>query len=112
MSKLKALIPKEKQNEIDELTSRIDIDLIPWQKDSMCEGYFHTDVDLSTLSKELDYDIPQVIVKIRFDDTLKGQLLSYLGDIDIGHENVKSSFKRLRRYLGFTSRTSSLKGMG
>lgn len=162
MSKLKALIPKEKRNEIDELTRRIDIDLSPWQKDSMREGYLHAinsaiaerkilsfdyinsrgdasfrevepyrllhksnswylqgfclmrqetrtfrfsrirklitserafaprNVDFSTLSKELDYDIPQVMVKIRFDDTLKGELLSYLGDIDIGQENGKN----------------------
>jgi predicted DNA-binding transcriptional regulator YafY len=162
MSKLKALIPKEKQNEIDELTSRIDIDLSPWQKDIMREGYLQIinsaiverkilsfdyfnikgdvsfrevepyrllhksnswylqgfcllrqemrtfrfsrirklitseraftprDVDFSTLSKEIDYDIPQVMVKIRFDDTLKGQLISYFSDIDMGHENGKN----------------------
>ena len=162
MSKLKALIPKEKQNEIDEITSRIDIDLSPWQKDIMRGGYpqiinsaivqrkilsfdylnmkgdfsfrevepyrlLHKgnswylqgfcllrqemrtfrfsricklitseqaftarDVDFSALSKEIDYDMPQVMVKIRFDDTFKGQILSYYSDIDIGHENGKN----------------------
>lgn len=162
MSKLKAIIPKEKQNDIDELTRRIAIDLSPWKKDIIREGYLQTinsaiverkilsfdysnsngdvsfrevepyrllhksnswhlqgfcllrqemrtfrfsrirkliaseraftprDVDFSTLSKKIDYDIPKVMVKIRFDDTLKGQLLSYLSDIDIRHENGKN----------------------
>jgi len=161
MSKLKTLIPKEKQIEIDELTNRIAIDLSPWQKDIMREDYLQIinsaiverkvlsfgycnikgdvsfrevepyrllhkgnswylqgfcllrqemrtfrfsriqelitseqvftprDVDFSTLSKEINYDIPQVKVKIRFDDMLKGQISSYFSDIEIGSENGK-----------------------
>lgn len=161
MNKLKTLIPKEKQHKIDEFANRIAIDLSPWQKDIMREGYLQIinsaiverkilsfdyfnvkgdvscrevepyrllhksnswylqgfcllrqemrtfrfsrirklitsersftprTVDFSTLSKEIDYDIPQVMVKIRFDDTLKGQLISHLSDIDIEHENGK-----------------------
>jgi predicted DNA-binding transcriptional regulator YafY len=161
MSRLKALIPKEKQHEIDELTNRIDIDLSPWQKDIMREGYLKIinsaiderkilsfdysnikgditfrevepyrllhksnswylqgfcllrqemrtfrfsrirklivtervytprEVDFSALSNDIDYDIPQVYVKIRFDDTLKGQLISYYSDIDIEPDNGK-----------------------
>ncbi len=42
MSKLKAIIPKEKQNNIDELTSRVAIDLSPWQKDITRETYLQT----------------------------------------------------------------------
>lgn len=162
MSKLKAIIPKEKQNDIDELTNRIAIDLSPWQKDIIREGYLQTinsaiverkilsfdysdmkgdvsfrevephrllhksnswylqgfcllrqemrtfrfsrirklitseraftprEVDFSALSNEIDYDMPQVMVKIRFDDALKGQILSYFNDIDIKHENGKN----------------------
>jgi len=162
MSKLKALIPREKQNKINELTSRIAIDLRPWQKDIMCEGYLQIinsaiverkilsfdyfdmkgdisfrevepyrllhksnswylqgfcllrqemrtfrfsrirkliiserafmprDVDFSTLSKEIDYDIPQIMVKIRVDDTFKGQILSYFSDVDMVYENGKN----------------------
>jgi predicted DNA-binding transcriptional regulator YafY len=161
MSKLKAIIPKEKQNNIDELTSRVAIDLSPWQKDITRETYLQTinsaiverkilnfdyfnikgdvsfrevepyrllhkgnswylqgycllrqemrtfrfsrirklitselsftprDVDFSSLSKEIDYDIRQVMVKIRFDDRLKGQLVSYYSDIDVVNENDK-----------------------
>lgn len=48
------------------------------------------DIDFSTLSKEINYDMPKVMVKIRFDDTLKGQLMSYLSDIEIVHENGKN----------------------
>lgn len=162
MSKLKALIPKEKQNEIDEIANRIGIDLSPWQKDIMREGYLKIinaaiverkilcfdyfnvkgdgsfrevepyrlllksnswylqgfcllrqemrtfrfsrirklitteraftprNVDFSALSKEIDYDIPQVLVKIRFDDTLKGQMISYFSDIDMEYEDGKN----------------------
>ena len=162
MSKLKALIPKEKQNEIDEIANRIGIDLSPWQKDIMredylkiinaaiverkilCFDYFNVkgdgsfrevepyrlllksnswylqgfcllrqemrtfrfsriwklitteraftprNVDFSALSKEIDYDIPQVLVKIRFDDTLKGQMISYFSDIDMEYEDGKN----------------------
>ncbi len=162
MSKLKAIIPKEKQNDIEELTSRIAIDLSPWQKDIIRESYLqiinsaiverkilsfdYFDVkgdvssrevepyrllhkgnswylqgfcllrqemrtfrfsrirklmtldrsftlrviDFSALSKEIDYDIPQVMVKIRFDDTLKGQMISHYSDIDIVHEDGKN----------------------
>lgn len=162
MNKLKALVPKEKQNDIDKLASRITIDLSPWQKDIMREGYLQIinsaiveqkilcfdyfdikgDVsfrevepyrllhkgnswylqgfcllreemrtfrfsrmrkliaseraftprasDFLTVSKEIDYDIPQVMVKIRFDDTLKGQIISYFSDIDIRYENGKN----------------------
>lgn len=162
MSKLKTLIPKEKQNKIDELTSRIAIDLSPWQKDIMREGYLQIintaiverkilsfdyfnmkgdvtfrevepyrllhrgnswylqgfcllrqqmrtfrfsrihklitseraftprEVDFATLNQETNYDIPQIMVKIRFDDTLKGQLINYYNDINIEHENGKN----------------------
>lgn len=162
MSKLKALIPKEKQNEIDEIANRIGIDLSPWQKDIMredylkiinaaiverkilCFDYFNVkgdgsfrevepyrlllksnswylqgfcllrqemrtfrfsriwklitteraftprNVDFSALSKEIDYDIPQVLVKIRFDDTLKGQMINYFSDIDMEYEDGKN----------------------
>lgn len=162
ISKLKAIIPKEKENDIDEITRRITIDLSPWKKDIIREGYLQTinsaiverkilsfdysnskgdvsfrqvepyrllhkssswylqgfcllrqemrtfrfsrirkliaserafmprDIDFSTLSKEINYDMPKVMVKIRFDDTLKGQLMSYLSDIEIVHENGKN----------------------
>lgn len=162
MSKLKAIIPKEKQNDIEELTSRIAIDLSPWQKDIIRESYLqiinsaiverkilsfdYFDVkgdvssrevepyrllhkgnswylqgfcllrqemrtfrfsrirklitldrsftlrviDFSALSKEIDYDMPQIMVKIRFDDTLKGQMISHYSDIDIVHEDGKN----------------------
>jgi predicted DNA-binding transcriptional regulator YafY len=161
MSKLKTLIPKEKQIEIDELTNRIAIDLSPWQKDIIREEYpqiinsaiverkilnfdyfnikgdvssrevepyrllhkgnswylqgfcllrqemrtfrfsrirklitseqafMPREVDFSSLSKEIDYDIPQVMVKIRFDDTLRGQILSYYSNIEVEHESGK-----------------------
>lgn len=161
MSKLKALIPKEKQIKIDELTNRIAIDLSPWQKDILREEYLQIinsaiverkilsfdyinvkgddsfrevepyrllhkgnswylqgfcllrqemrtfrfsrirklitseqaftprDVDFSTLNKEIDNDMPQVMVKIRFDDTLKGQILNYYSNIEAQHENGK-----------------------
>ncbi len=162
MSKLRGLIPKEKQSEIDELTSRIAIDLSPWQKDITREGYLPIinsaiverkilcfdysdikgdlscrkvepyrlmhkgnswylqgfcllrqemrtfrfsrirklmtseqdfaprDVDLSELGNEVAYDIPQVMVKIGFDDTLKGQILSYFSDVEVSHENGRN----------------------
>jgi predicted DNA-binding transcriptional regulator YafY len=162
MVKLKAIIPKEKQNEIDELTSRISIDLSPWHKDNIVETYLQTiniaidekkilsfdysnskgdityrevepyrllhksnswylqgfcllrqemrtfrfsrirklttternftrrNYDSSTLSNEIDNVIPQVMVKIRFDDTLKGQILSYFNDINIWQEDGKN----------------------
>ena len=48
------------------------------------------DVDFSTLSKEIDYDIPQIMVKIRVDDTFKGQILSYFSDVDMVYENGKN----------------------
>ena len=162
MSKLRALIPKEKQKEIDELTSRISIDLSPWRRDVIYEEYLqiinsaiverkilsfeysdakgdvsfrevepyrllhksnswylqgyclmrqemrtfrfsrirklitserafmHREFAFSTLSKEIDHDMPQIMVKIMFDYRLKGQLLSYYRDIDIRHENGKN----------------------
>jgi predicted DNA-binding transcriptional regulator YafY len=162
MAKLKALVPKDRQNEIDELTNRIAIDLSSWQKDNIREGYIQTinlaiderkilcfdysdskgdisfrevepyrllhksnswylqgfclsrqemrtfrfsrirklntsdrnftprNIDFSILSSGFDYDMPQVMVKIKFDDTLKGQILSYFNDIDILHENGKN----------------------
>ncbi len=162
LGKLKAIIPKEKQSDIEELTSRIAIDLSPWQKDTLREGYLQTinsaiderkilcfnysdvkgevsyrevepyrllhksnswylqgfcllrqemrtfrfsrirrlitsertftprEIDFSTLSKEIDYEIPQIMVKIRFDDSLKGELLSYFNEIDICYENGKN----------------------
>lgn len=162
MSKLRALIPKEKQKEIDELTSRMSIDLSPWKRDVIYEQYLQIinsaivnrkilsfdysdakgdvsfrevepyrllyksnswylqgyclmrqemrtfrfsrirklitseqsftpkDSDFFTLGKEIGHDMPQVMVKIMFDDTLKGQLLSYYRNIDIRHENGKN----------------------
>jgi predicted DNA-binding transcriptional regulator YafY len=163
MAKLKALIPKDKQNEIDELTNRIAIDLSSWQKDIIREGYLQTinlaiderkilsfdysdskgdissrevepyrllhkgnswylqgfclsrqemrtfrfsrirklitsdrnftprKIEFLLLSNQIDYDmLPKVMVKIKFDDTLKGQLLSYFNDIDILQDNGKN----------------------
>ncbi len=162
LSKLKAIIPKEKQSEIDELTSRISIDLSPWQKDMMREEYLQTinsaiverkilcfdysdskgdisfrevepyrllhksnswylqgfcllrqemrtfrfsrirklvitersfisrDIDFSTLSREVNKDLQLIMVKIRFDDTLKGQIFSYFNDIDMWSEDGKN----------------------
>jgi predicted DNA-binding transcriptional regulator YafY len=162
LSKLKAIIPKEKQRDFDELTSRISIDLSPWQKDLIREGYLQTinsaiverkilsfdysdskgdtsfrevepyrllhksdswylqgfclirmemrtfrfsrirnlvitertfisrDIDFSTLNKEINKDLPLIMVKIRFDDSLKGQILSYFNDIDMWYEDGKN----------------------
>ncbi len=162
LSKLKAIIPKDKQSEFDELTSRITIDLSPWQKDMTREGYLQTinsaiteqkilnfdysdskgdlsfrevepyrllhksnswylqgfcllrqelrtfrfsrirnlivsertftsrDIDFAALSKEIDQEMPIVMVTIRFDDTFKGQILSYFNDIDVWYEDGKN----------------------
>ena len=161
LSKLRAMIPKEKQNNIDELTNRITIDLSPWQEDRARERYLQTinsaidehrilsfdysdskgDIsfrevepyrllhksnswylqgfcllrqemrtfrfsrmrrlniteqvftpkkpEFSAITNVIDNEIPQIMVKIRFDETLKGQMLSYFNDLDIISEADK-----------------------
>lgn len=56
ISKLKAIIPKEKENDIDEITRRITIDLSPWKKDIIREGYLQTINSAIVERKILSFD--------------------------------------------------------